>query len=132
MFLNDYEDVPFDALIYLTGECNYGGRVTDDKDRRLLMSLLNIYYCPSTIFVPKYICIFTNHLVFLNVLFLRYKFSPSGHYFVPTNTDLTSILTYIKSLPIIPLPEVFGLHDNADISKDNQETLNVCGNFRVL
>lgn len=45
MFLDENEDIPFAALKYLTGECNYGGRVTDDKDRRLIITILNDYFC---------------------------------------------------------------------------------------
>lgn len=63
--MDDYPDeVPFDALRYLTAECNYGGKVTDDKDRRLISTLLNDYYT-NKIFDPKY------------------KFSPDTAYTVP-------------------------------------------------
>lgn len=50
MFIDENPtDIPFDALKYLTAECNYGGRVTDDKDRRLIVTLLNDYYCNEAI-----------------------------------------------------------------------------------
>ena len=49
MFLNDYAEVPMEALTYLIGQCNYGGRVTDGKDRRLLVCLLSIFVCEEII-----------------------------------------------------------------------------------
>lgn len=49
MFLKQYQSIPFEGHVYLTGECNYGGRVTDDKDRRLLMALLKNLYNERTV-----------------------------------------------------------------------------------
>ncbi|XP_039753870.1 dynein heavy chain 3, axonemal [Pararge aegeria] len=104
MFLTEYSETPFDALNYLAGECNYGGRVTDDKDRRLILSLLSIFYNDEVTTDPNY------------------SFSPSGDYRIPPSMDYNSVLEHIRALPMIAKPEVFGLHDNADITKDNKET----------
>uniref|UniRef100_A0A674GZT8 Dynein axonemal heavy chain 3 n=1 Tax=Taeniopygia guttata TaxID=59729 RepID=A0A674GZT8_TAEGU len=103
MFLNEYEEIPFEALTYLTGECNYGGRVTDDKDRRLLLSLLSIVYNKD-------------------IEQEKYMLSAGSDYYIPPHGPYESYVEYIRSLPITTHPEVFGLHENADITKDNQET----------
>ncbi|KAF0024691.1 hypothetical protein F2P81_023493 [Scophthalmus maximus] len=104
MFLDEYEDVPLAALTYLTGECNYGGRVTDDKDRRLLISLLSIFYSWDLIDRDCY------HLC------------EGDLYYVPVHGPYETYVDYIRGLPIGADPCVFGLHSNADITKDNQET----------
>ena len=45
MFLNlEEENMPWDAMLYMTGHINYGGRVSDDWDRVCLLSILKKYY----------------------------------------------------------------------------------------
>ncbi|NXM04479.1 DYH7 protein, partial [Tyrannus savana] len=104
LFINEYSHVPFEAVSYLTGECNYGGRVTDDWDRRLLLTMLDDFYNPDIIENP------------------RYTFSPSGNYYAPPKGTYEEYIEFIKSLPFSQQPEIFGLHDNVDIAKDLQET----------
>lgn len=55
MFITQSHSIPFRGHVYLTGECNYGGRVTDDKDRRLMLSLLNMIYNQNTIEEDKWV-----------------------------------------------------------------------------
>ena len=43
-FITESEDIPWDAIQFMTGHINYGGRVTDDNDRLLLMSILEKCY----------------------------------------------------------------------------------------
>lgn len=42
---------------------------------------------------------------------------------MPKDTDYNGCLAAIRNLPINQRPEVYGLHDNADIAKDNQESM---------
>lgn len=101
---------PFAALAYLTGECNYGGRVTDDNDRRTLMALLSDVYNNGVVHEA-------NHAL-----------SPSGVYAIQdSNAGLEEYVTYIRSLPFTEGPEVFGLNENANISTAINETNGLLG-----
>ena len=51
---------------------------------------------------------------------LMHRYSPSGLYFAPSEGTHDHYMQYIKGLPITADPEVFGLHANADITKDQQ------------
>ena len=103
VFLDEYEEIPFKVLHFLGSEINYGGRVTDDKDVKLIGKILNVYINSS-------------------ILEDTYKFSKSGRYYAPPSGDLEDYVDYIKSLPLQPSPEVFGLHENAEITTAQSET----------
>jgi dynein heavy chain len=40
IFVDNYEEIPYKVLNILGAEVNYGGRVTDDKDVRLIKAIL--------------------------------------------------------------------------------------------
>ncbi len=97
MLLDEYPVIPFKVLQFLGAQINYGGRVTDEKDIRLITTLIKQYICPEA-------------------LRLNHSFSPSGKYKQPDANLLGEYLNYITELPLNPTPEVFGLHDNAAIT----------------
>jgi dynein heavy chain len=43
MLLDEYDNVPYKVINFLGAEINYGGRVTDDKDVRLIKTILKNY-----------------------------------------------------------------------------------------
>ena len=103
MFLLENDKVPFKALCYTVGECNYGGRVTDDKDRICLNTILDLFYGDAFLQEGSNI-------------------TPSGLYRVPPDGSYPDYTAYIDGLPIVAPPEVFGLDDNATLTKDQKET----------
>jgi dynein heavy chain len=113
MFLEEQEHIPWDALRYVCGHINYGGRVTDDWDRRCLMSILHKYFTPS-------------------ILNDEYKFSDSGIYFAPKQGEFQTYVDYVMSLPIEVDPEVFGMHENANISFQRAESSTMLSTILAL
>jgi dynein heavy chain len=103
MFLEEYEETPFKVLKYTVGEVNYGGRVTDDWDRRLIMNILDDYYTSA-------------------VLVAGYKFSTSPIYVSIPGESYSNYRTYIKQLPIEETTEIFSMHENANITFAQKQT----------
>ena len=104
VLLNEYADIPWEALKYLIAEANYGGRVTDDWDRRILRSYINNLFTEDAITIPSY------------------KTSAMPNYFIPENLDLASVKEYVNSLPSFDKPDVFGQHPNSDITSQIKES----------
>jgi dynein heavy chain len=102
-FLDDQPVIPWDALQYVTGHINYGGRVTDDWDRRCLMTILCRFYETP-------------------ILEDSYKLSDSGTYFAPEDTNFDGYKAYLDALPHNDNPEIFGMHANANITFMVKET----------
>jgi dynein heavy chain len=96
-FLNENESIPWDSMTFMTGHINYGGRVTDDLDRKLLLVILSKYYTPD-------------------VLEDGYRFSESGVYYSPHLNTIEEYRKFIDTLPVNDEPEVFGMHENANLS----------------
>ena len=116
MYLDQYDEVPFDVLNMLTSLINYGGRVTDDKDIRTVDIILRGYYHPNSLVDGS-------------------NFSNSGVYKCPDVDDehpLECYNRYIDSLPIVPDPEVFSMHKNADITYAENDTYEMLGTVRSM
>jgi dynein heavy chain len=93
------EELPWETLRYLIGEAMYGGRVTNDFDRRVMMCYLE-EFCGDFIFD-------TNQ---------QFYFSRAGFdYQVQAHDTLEQYMDAIEEIPLFTNPGVFGLHANAEI-----------------
>ena len=116
LMVENFEKVPFLALKYLTGECNYGGKVTDERDRRALLCLLDDFYCDQAIAEEPYL--------FAGQRLKKYQvFDAEG---------AREYLEYIKALPEEESPALMGLHENASITQAINEANDIFGSVLKL
>uniref|UniRef100_A0A8D3DUG5 Dynein heavy chain 5, axonemal-like n=1 Tax=Scophthalmus maximus TaxID=52904 RepID=A0A8D3DUG5_SCOMX len=105
--------VNWSCLRYMLGEVQYGGRVTDDLDKHLLITFTRVWFGEST----------------FGDSFNFYK-----GYTIPVEPKtVQDVLHHIEALPRVDTPEVFGLHANADITYQtnlSNETLSTIINIQ--
>jgi len=101
--------VPMESLLFVTGQIVYGGRVTDDWDRRCLMSLISTFYCKDALEDGYNYARGVAGGAAGNKADLVSS-CPSSKletgYFVKRWTD--------DNLPSVDPPTLFGMHQNAD------------------
>jgi len=112
-YLDEQEDVPWSTLQYVIGVVNYGGRVTDAWDQRTV-SVIYKRFC-----VPE--CMDDAH-----------RFDQAGVYKLAEDGKMDDHKKDIDSLPMSENPEIFGLHQNAEITFQQQEAAALLSNVIML
>lgn len=97
----------------MLGECNYGGRVTDDKDRRILTALMNDFFGEQ-------------------LLAPGFYFANNRDYPVPPKGKYSDYIEFINKLPNNQPASLFGFHENAMIARDLKETDELCNALLLI
>ena len=104
-YLAAYEKTPWDALRYLIAEANYGGRVTDEFDFRLVRCYVRNFFQEDAISGERFLLA-----------------PPLEYVRVPDDGEMKVYTNFVKSLPVLDDPTCFGQHSNADISAQINDT----------
>jgi dynein heavy chain len=98
-YLDEQPKIPWDDLKYIFGEIMYGGHITDDWDRILCNSYLDMFVRPQVLEGME--------------LFSGFP--------IPSPTDHTRYMAYIQDMPS-ESPACFGMHANAEIGHRMEQT----------
>ena len=93
--LDPKRGISWQTIQFMLGEVQYGGRVTDDFDKRLLNTFTSVWFNDT-------------------LLIQGFKFHEG--YTLPECKTIEEYNEFIANLPVQDIPKVFGLHANADIT----------------
>jgi len=90
------KDVTWTTVRYMISEIQYGGKITDDFDRRQMNTFSEKFFCQA-------------------VLEPGYAFLKGQPYTVPQTLEIAQLREHVNTYPATDIPEVFGLNMNADL-----------------
>lgn len=94
--------------------CNYGGRVTDERDRRVLSALLEEFCSQEAIDASG-------------------SAAAISEFGLPAGVTLyKDVLYHIKELPVEQPPELFGFQASANVAKNRREMRQMCQELNRL
>lgn len=107
------------TIQYMVAEVHYGGRITDEMDRRLFKAYCEAWLNPTILsnsfsFSPEHVVAKGQQSMF--------------NYSIPDASDIEEFHRFVGTFPKVDSPEVFGLHPNADLTyrvKEVSSLLNV-------
>ncbi|CAH8577937.1 unnamed protein product [Schistosoma turkestanicum] len=92
--------IDWKCVSYMLGEIQYGGRVTDDFDNRLLNTYCKLWFTE-------------------NLFNSEFEFAPG--YKIPRVQKLDEFLDAINEIPLYDSPQAFGLHENVNIAYQSKK-----------
>lgn len=96
-FLCDGQPIPFETLQYIISECFYGGRITDEYDKRLLKTILKDIFNDDILIGPPY------------------RFTSIDACALPLRFEHRLILKFIEDTILEKSTcVIYGLHENSD------------------
>jgi len=107
IYIDEQPEIPYSTLRYVVAVISYGGRVTDQRDERLISAMYK-GFCNEEILNEE-----------------GHNISDDGIYRVPKDCSLEGIKEYVDTLPLDDTPEIFGLHSNANLTY----SINTCKLF---
>ncbi|KAK7475395.1 hypothetical protein BaRGS_00033345, partial [Batillaria attramentaria] len=101
-YLEANAKVPWEDLRYLFGEIMYGGHITDDWDRNLCKTYLEVFMHADMVFTNTSLAIEMQAII-------------SCSFPIPPNSDYKGYHSYIDECLPPESPYLYGLHPNAEI-----------------
>ncbi|CAM9817829.1 unnamed protein product [Chrysoparadoxa australica] len=103
--------ISWPTVQYMVGEVHYGGKITDDLDRRMFKTYAEAWLSPAALSAS--FC--------FNPETTLQHIAGDFRYIIPEKQEVEEYLKFTQGFPSVDSPEVFGLHPNADLTFRNKE-----------